>query len=162
MIVPNDFVGKWAISQGYDDNKLQQYIDYYKPRILAQLLGVELLTEYNADPTTARFVKITNALMFSSEGCDRNDIYYSDGIKNMLLNIITAHYYKEDLGISTSGGKIKPQSSGGSLVNDNYTSAFVLYNNGITSYKTIQKYIKDNITDYPEYKGIHKQTTWLI
>ena len=167
IITPNDFVGTWAITQGYSDNKLQQYIDYYSTYYLASLLGLDLFNEFanNLDnpPLTPELQKINDAFVYQLEyNCGINGIIKSEGIKNMLLCLVYAHYQKEDLGTATSGGKIKLHSEGGELQTDSYSNTYAIYNRGIKTYRAIQKYITNNIDNYEGYEGIDKQTSWLI
>jgi hypothetical protein len=167
IITPNDFINTWAITQGYADAKLQEYIDYYAPEYLAELLGVDLFNELDTaldtPPLPANLLFIYNPFSYQLEyNCGINGVIRSEGIKNMLLCFVYAHYQKEDLGTPTSGGKIKLHSEGGELQTDSYTNTYAVYNRGIKSYKAIQRYIHENKDNYPTYEGVSKQTSWLI
>lgn len=167
IITPDDFIGTWAITQGYSDTKLQEYIDYYSTYYLASLLGIELFNDFavNLDnpPLTAEFQKINDSFVYQvNYNCGVNGVIRSEGLKNMLLCLVYAHYRSEDLGTPTSGGQIKLHSEGGKLADDTWSNVYKIYNRGIKSYRAIQKYIKDNIDSYEGYEGVDKQTSWLI
>lgn len=167
ILIPNDFAGTWSVTQGYGDNKLQEYIDYYEMFYLASLLGIDLMNDLlvNLDnlPLTAELQKIYSPFVEQVEySCGVNGILRSEGIKNMLLCLIYSHFQKEDLGTPTSGGKIKLHSEGGTLQTDDYTNTFAVYNRGIKTYRAIQKFIKENEEDYTDFEGVDMKTSWLI
>ena len=166
IVETTDFTDKWAITIAYGSNKLQEYIDEYEPLILAELLGVDFADEikgqFEAGDLTPENEKVFNKNTFNIEKCGKVWLFRSEGIKTMLKNFIYAHVQVGDLGTPTSQGKIKMDSEGGNLVNDNYTDRFRFYNNGVKTFRAIQEFIKDNKEDYPLFKGIEKQTTWLI
>ena len=165
ILTSNDFTGRYEISVGYGSKKLDELIEERVPFIIAELLGaefaVEFLEQVEDDTLTPENEKIFNELIFNIEYFCARVLYKSQGVKKMLLNILYSEY-QEMIGTPTSLGKIKTKTEGGELVTDNYTDRFRYYNDGISTYRAIQAYIKDNIEDYPLFKGIEKETRWLI
>lgn len=164
IVQPNDFVGKWAITQKYNSRDLEQYIELYEEQFIYELLGVDLgndlLTNLSNLPAPLQYIYDPFADNIKTNCV--NILLKSDGIKTMLLNLITATYYHEQLGTATSEGKVKLKPEGGSLVGDDYNSVYHMYNRGVKTYRAIQIYIRHNIEDYPDFEGVDKQTAWLI
>jgi hypothetical protein len=164
IVQPSDFVGKWAITQKYNSRDLEQYIELYEEQFIYELLGVDLgndlLTNLGNLPTPLQF--IYNPFAENIQTNCVKVLLKSDGIKIMLLNLITATYYHEQLGTATSEGKVKLKPEGGSLVGDDYNSVYHLYNRGVRTFRVIQTYVKNNPVTYPTFEGIDKQTAWLI
>lgn len=160
MITPSNFMGKWAIAIPYGDNKLQTYIDVYVSLYMAKLFGAAMYQEWDDDNDL--FPELIEPFVYQPENGCSDKILISQGVVSMLKSFVFAHYKAEDLGTSTSTGTVKLQPEGGQLVNDDYTARFHLYNEAVKSFRAIQGKIKDNIEDYPTYKGIDVQTTWLI
>ena len=165
ILQPSDFVGKWAITQKYNSNDIQQLIDAYEEQIIYELLGVDLgndlYTNLISLPTELQFIYDPFAVNITNIYGD-NTLVQSLGIRVMLKNMLTGIYYLTDFGTATSEGKVKFQPEGGSLISDNYNDNYKLYNQGVRTYKAIQKYIEENEQDYPDYLGIQKHTAWLI
>jgi len=166
IVTTADFIDKWDISIGFGSGKLQEYIDEHEPLILAELLGAdfadEIQTEFDAGTLTPENQALFDKIYFNADVYGENRLFVSEGIEIMLKDFIYSHYYVTNLGTSTSQGKIKMKTEGGKLVSDDYTDRFNFYNSGVKTYKAIQKYIEENEEDYPLYKGISKETTWLI
>lgn len=157
MITPDLFTGKYAISTPFNGaDKLQQYIDFYEPFYMNHLLGAALYVLYLADEEDEIYTVLTEVFTYDSEYCQA--VVFSEGLVNMLLSFITAHYYAEDLGTATANGKIVMEAEGGK----NTYANFPMYNDGIRTYRAIQTYIKDNRADYPTFKGHDMQTAWHI
>jgi len=166
IVLPSDFVGKYAITQKYNSNDIETLIEENEEQIIYELLGVELgndlLTNLGSLPANLQFIYDPFAVNYIPK-CGLDTILVkSDGIKVMLLNILTGYYYLTQYGTATSEGKVKLKPEGGSLINDDYTNNYKLYNRGIYTYRAIQKYIKENEDTYPTFEGIDKKTAWLI
>lgn len=165
ILQPSDFVGKWAITQKYNSNDIQQLIEAYEDQIIYELLGVDLgndlITNIGSLSTELQFIYDSFAVNIESD-CGVTLLVRSEGIKDMLLYMLTGIYYLTDFGTATSEGKVKFQPEGGELSTDNWNDNYKLYNRGVKSFKAIQKYIENNEIDYPDYKGIQKHTAWLI
>jgi hypothetical protein len=165
IVQPSDFVGKWAITQKYNSQDVQQLIDAYEEDVIYELLGVDLgndlLNNIGSLPPELQF--IFDPFAVNIEGrCGETLLVKSEGIRAMLLYILTGIYYLTDFGTATSEGKVKFKPEGGDLIDDSYNNNYILYNRGIKSYKAIQTYIEENEDDYPDYKGVKKPTAWLI
>jgi hypothetical protein len=164
IVQPSDFVGKWAITQKYNSRDLEQYIETYEEQFIYELLGVDLGNDLltNLGNLSPELQKVFDPLAENIQTNCVRILVKSDGIKEMLLNLITATYYHEQLGTATSEGKVKFKPEGGSLVSDNYNSVYSIYNRGIKTHRAIQTFIKANDIDYPTFEGIDKKTSWLI
>lgn len=165
IVQPSDFVGKYAITNKFNDNNIQQLIDDYEETIIYELLGVDLGNDLMGNlgnlPPELQFIFDSFAVNVSSNACGTIFIR-SLGIRVMLLNMLTGIYYLDIFGTPTSEGKVKFKPEGGDLIGDDYNNNYKLYNRGIRTFRAIQKYIKHNIDDYPTFEGIDKQTAWII
>ena len=162
LIQTTDFVDRFAIAIPFNGGaKLQQYIDYYENKYITELLGYELsqlfLEGYEDEEI---YTKLYDPFGYDSDVLRKPVI--SQGVVHMLKCMIYAHYYRQDLGTATSLGKVKMQPEGGQMESDNYTNSFVFYNEGIKTYDAIQQYIKENKTDYEQFKGVRKTMSWFI
>jgi hypothetical protein len=161
ILTPSAFVGKFAISKAFNDgsSKIQEYIDYYETYYLNHLFGAELCTLFL---TGYEDEEIYTVLYdpFALDSC--KGVVISEGVFIMLKCLIFAHYIRQDLGTSTANGHINIAPEGGQAPSDNSNIAFGVYNEGIETYRAIQVKIKENKEDYPEFKGVDKQTTFYI
>lgn len=170
IVTTDDFVGKWEIAAEYDGSGneatdlLQAYIDHYENEYMNKLLGAALYVLYLADPLDPIYAKLTDAFAFDSEAIvsGPGKVQVSEGLEVMLKNFIYAHFIREDLGFTTPGGVVNLTPEAGSRANDNETNVFVYYNQGVKTYKAIQQWIKENLTDYPDFNGQKIGMQWLI
>ena len=170
-VTVDSFTGRFQIPQPFDgDVTLQDYIDQYTVVYMNGLFGAEMYQEYltgigTSDPL---YTKLRDAFQEDSTYYDGADGFYtnklllSEGVDKMLICLIYAHYQREDLPTPTSAGNITINPSGGELENDSRTNVFSIYNEGIKTYRAIQSYIRDNSTDYPNFKGIIRGYSWFI
>ncbi len=156
------FIGKFAIARAFNDGneKLQEYITHYETIYLNELFGAELcalfLAGYEDDEI---YTVLFDPFVYDSPCAG---VTISEGIEIMLKGFILAHYSREDLGTSTAQGKIMLSTEGGEKINDNYDFVYTIYNQAIKTYDAIIQKIKDNRTDYPEFKGKTKETAYFI
>lgn len=164
ITTPQVFIGKYAITRSFNEggSKIQQYIDYYEPYYMNNLLGAALyvLFQEGIDAEEEKYVVLLNAFAYDSQSL--REPVVSEGIAEMLKCLIYAHYLREDLGVATSNGKVILKPEGGENASDNFDSSFAIYNEGIRTYQAIQRFIYDHREDYPEFKGTEKQTSWYI
>ena len=162
ILTPSMFVGKFAISKAYGDgnSKLQEYIDHYETKYLNELFGAELCTLFLAGYSSVEIYEVLFDAFAYDSPC--KGVVISEGIETMLKGFILAHYSREDLGTSTAQGKIMLSTEGGEKISDNYDFVFTVYNQAITTYNAIIQRIKDNSTDYPEFKGKAKELSYFI
>ena len=122
------------------------------------MLGFDLYQEFEADltlglgiPTEARFIKIFDALGIDKSRC----VIYSEGIKEMLKGFIYYEYTKDLTNQTTSIGNTIPKGENSDIATTLYSMMFTRYNDGATSYKTIQYYICSNSDgfDYSNFSG---------
>ena len=154
LIDTDDFVGKWNIAvDDYSEDRLNDYIDTFEKQYLVYLLGVELFDLFQADlvlqvPQTARFVSIFNEFFIDDGSC----VFHSEGMKKMLLGMIYFQYVRDNDIKQTPSGTYKNTSE---LANSfpSFNSVVQRWNQSIENYQTIQWYICDNPTIYPEYNG---------
>ena len=168
LVTTSDFVGKWAISKSFnqDNTTLQTYIDTYENKYMSELLGADLYVLFTAGiaATNPIYEALRDAFNLDIDGSysKGNRVVISQGVIFMLKCVIYAHYQRQDLGISTSLGHVNADVEGGKPTNDNKTAVFSMYNEGIKTYKAIQCYINENISDYEDFNGIEKGYSWLI
>jgi len=179
ILTTSDFTGEFAItSDQFTQAKLQAYIDMNDERLLYDLLGVELADLLIADlvggvPQTPIYQAFFNpfaednpkgnCLIFFPWGrsyyfedwhcCNHNTYYHSKGIKYYLKTAIWFLYTRDYIGEPAVQGNVKRDSTNSTMVN--YNSRFVAtkYNDGVSTARAIQWYIKENESDYSEFNG---------
>tara|TARA_R110000824_G_scaffold42749_1_gene125518 strand:+ start:143 stop:655 length:513 start_codon:yes stop_codon:yes gene_type:complete len=161
---PSDYTGEYRINKSCFDD-LQLYIDKYEPYYLVRLLGADLKALFEADltvttpqvPQTSPYTDIFNPFEIDSNNC----LYLSDGIKQMLVQLIYFHYTREQGHKNTQSGtvNVNAENSIMSLSFNDISS----YNAGVSNYQIIQWYICDNPIDSAildnDYNGIHLDFT---
>ena len=157
MIVAADFEGKWAISKAYGSTTLNDYINANEPMILANLFGVEMYEAWEEDEEL--YPELFEAFHYQLK-C--GEIVHSDSIKTMLLNMIYAVYTRDSHVTATSGGNVVLTPEGGKTQTDSMATYIRFWNSGISTFRAIQARIKDNIEDYPLFKGVDMQTTFFV
>lgn len=127
-----------------------EYEATYIRKLLGATLGNAFLDDLDASgvPTTARFTAIYDAFQFDDSGF----LVQSKGIKEMIKGIIWFYYTRNNTQDTTLGGNKTSKSQ-----NSDYarSKSFVvrIYNQSIDTAKSIQYYICDNSSTYPEYNG---------
>lgn len=153
IIVKEDFTGEYELPINCF-SQIDTYIDKYEQVYLCDMLGADLYSLFIADlvggvPVDPLYLAIFNPFKIDESGCIR----ISEGIKATLVQFIYFHAVR-DLGVKKSiGGTTKYQNE---VSSESMYSGFNIvesYNEGVDNYSTIQWYICDNPTDYPEYNG---------
>lgn len=163
LISVSDFTGRFKIPTPFNgSDKLQAYIDYYEPKYLNELFGAELYTLFEAGITAEDeiYEKLRDAFAFDSEIDGKPVISF--GLTHMLKCLVYSHFYSQDLTIPTSVGKVEIVPEAGNLQNDNRNENYAYYNEGIQTYKAVQRYIEENISTYPTFKGVERGLTWFF
>ena len=157
---PSDYVGEYRINKSCFDD-LQLFIDKYEPYYLKRLLGATLYTSFTADltvttpqvPQTSPYTEIFNPFEIDDGDC----LFISEGIKQMLIQLIYFHYTREQPYKNTQSGMVDPNAE-----NSDKAMSFndiKAYNEGISNYQIIQWYICDNPIDNAilddDFNGIH-------
>jgi len=152
IVVKTDFKGEYNISKTCYD-QLDFYIEKYEHYYLVRLLGAELYTFLISDltatdpqvPQTTRFLNIFTAFSIDAHSC----LYYSDGIREMLVQFIYFHYVRENQVINSASGTVTNSVELG--VNAKFMGNIVqVYNQGVKNACAIQWYINENELEYPE------------
>lgn len=152
--------GRYRIPRNQNQNDdLQIQIDYVENYYLKRLFGIELYELFIEDlalptvdePTAARFVKVYNP--FDYQDSDE-EIYSSEGIKEMLKGLIYFYYIRDLDKKPTSVGTKQTESDNSKNVSP-ISIAISRYNEAVDTFRAIQLYMDvfDN-SQYPEYKGI--------
>lgn len=129
----------------------QNYLDKYEKKFLVNLLGAELYDLFISDlvggvPQSQRFIDIYNAFDIDDNNCVRS----SEGMKVASLQYVY-FYAVRDLAVK--------KTNTGVVFNDNEVSQgpfydgyniIEAYNESIKNAYSIQWFICDNPTDYPE------------
>lgn len=149
--------GEFSIAQD-SYTKLQSYIDKYEKYYLVRLLGAELYALFIADltlvapivPQTAIYLSIFNSFEQDKSGC----LNISEGIKQMLIQFVYYHWMLEHAYDKTKSGVVRGQSENSENLGYNGYNLLDGYNAGIKNFREIQRFIRENITDYGTYNGI--------
>ena len=147
------FSGKYELSITEENGgKIQSYIDRLEVDLLNELLGVELYDLYigSLDPI---YTKLTGKFTFQDE-CSK--IWISKGILDMLTGFIYFEYSRDAYTQQTIDGAQK--NTGENSVNSSFVMSNLhgRYADALSSYETIQHYIKQNLLVYPEFNGVKK------
>lgn len=164
-IKPQDFIGSLCIAVNvHTEADLQSYIDEYEELYLQDMLGCDLFNLFKADldaqgqPQTQRFIDIYNSFCIDDDCGQRR----SQGILVMVKKFIYWEYVREQLVKNTPSGNKKNTTEASETAEYTESKVYKVYNEGINSYCNIQWYICDNLSTYPEFKGIVKEkTSWL-
>jgi hypothetical protein len=155
MVATSDFIGKFQVTVNeFTVSKLQLYIDRYEENYLRELLGLELYDLYIATPLDPLFVAIESPFVFQST-CD-NQIYESQGMKDMLTGFIFFMYTRDLYSSQSIVGTVKQSNENSTIPTNVSALLWQRYNESILSYDAIQQYIRENLTDYPTFKGVEK------
>ena len=158
LLTISDFTGDEFLQEDLNTSDwLDDIRDEYARPFIRQLLGAELgnlfLTNWDAvsgDSTLldARFKAIWDPFQ-EDHG---STVIESKGLKFVLKSIIWFYYARQNNSLVTTGGNRSQLSENSTPTNDGIWMA-KNYNDGIRSAKTIQWYICENSTDYPEFNG---------
>lgn len=153
----SDFVGIYGLSlPSY--SLIDTHIAKYERHYLLRLLGSELYTAFVADltgtpeePQATRFEAIFEALSYD----DGDVLVDSPGMLEMLKGFIWYHYVIDNNLLHTIGGMVSNLTENSTQEIGAKGAQFVLSKQSEATkvYIAIQKYIDDNIDDYPEYNG---------
>lgn len=186
MITPSDFTGYYAIAKNADTQaKLTEYITLFMRQYLVELLGYDLYQLFIADlgndvPQADRFLVIFNALQIENAeevwipyGAHKSRCFddnrdetvqptFSEGIKEMLKGFIFFEFVNEyGISVSQTGVVINNDENSTPAPGGKHVSLIESrYNRAIKSFQVIRRYILDHESDYPEYQGIEKDTTY--
>ena len=156
----SDFIGEYRVNSSCFD-ALQLYIDKYEPYYLVRLLGADLKALFYADltpttpqaPQTSPYTDIFNPFEIDTNDC----LYISEGIKQMLVQLIYFHYTREQGHKNTQSGTVNVNAE--NSVKALSFNDIKAYNEGISNYQIIQWYICDNPIDSTilddDYNGVN-------
>jgi len=155
ILLNTDFTGKYHIAlTKFNDDDLDTYIEKYEKKYLTRLLGVDLYNlfmdelDLNNPPTTPIYKAIFDAFSLD-DGCD---IVESNGMKEMLKGFIYFHYIFDNQQQQTPIGTTKQSAENSSVLNINGLTV-MRFNEGVETYRAIQRYIELNSSDYIAFNG---------
>jgi hypothetical protein len=155
ILLNTDFTGKYHIAlTKFNDNDIDAYIEKYEKKYLMKLLGVELYNlfidelDLNNPPVNPIYKVIFDPLSFD-DGCD---IVVSNGMKEMLKGFIYFHWVFDEQQQQTPIGTTKQSSENSQVLNITGLSV-TRFNEGVETYKAIQRYIELNQSDYIAFNG---------
>lgn len=145
FLTPEDFTGKYELHIGYDEAKLEEYIDLYEPKYLRRLFGVAMYNEFMTDidpatnePQSPNFKELFEP--FAEDLTFYNQIE-SDGIKTMLKGFIFFEFAKDLMTQQTSYGAVRQSTENGQIANTIQSLLYVKYNEAVRSFKAIREFI---------------------
>lgn len=144
----------------YQENDLQAYIDRYEKKYLIDLLGINLYDLFISDliggfPTSPEFLKIFLPITEEVNGCD----IFSEGMKPTIAGLIYFHYVRDNITRLTTGGAKRTTSDNSENIQALSANIGMRWNESVESYRAIQRYIYENLSDYPTFKGVRIQYT---
>ena len=155
MVLVSDFVGKHQVAvNDFTTPQLTAYIDRYEQRYLIELFGQDLFNLWVIDPLVAPYYLLTNAFSFQSN-CGK--VYHSTGIKDMLTGFIYFHYVTDLVARQSVGGAVVKANENSSSASGVQSLAWQRHLESNTTYIAIQEQIKDNLVDYPTFRGVKQK-----
>ena len=158
-----DFKGKYAITKNsFSAIGLQSFIDNYELKYLYDLLGVTLgglLYDDITTPFTAPNTTIYQTIFSPLNYDDSNLQIRSNGIKEMLVGFIYFEYTRTQAVQNTITGNVQAQNEVSQIVEFGNSPIYFNYNEAVKTYRSIQIYINDNLTVYPDFNGVMKSYT---
>lgn len=139
----------------FQEEDFTQYITDVQDDFLFRLLGYELSNLFVADldtsgvPQTVKYLDIYNPLVVEI-GCEE---IRSKGMKEMFKGIVHFSWVRDQFAkVDTTGVNRNESENSGNVTTLAY-DLYTRYNKSIEMAWAIQKYICDNSSDYPEFKG---------
>lgn len=167
LVEITDFVGYYEIAQDkFTLPRFTQIRDEKQFELIYKVMGAELGEIFIADldgsgePVTQRFIDLYEPFQEDQATCD-SEIVISDGIKKMVTAYVYFYWVSDNKGrVGISGNT---QSEGqNSAVNKSNQFIVERYNKALQTGKAIQWFIGENLTDYPEYKGVELKYLMLF
>ncbi len=166
ILQPSDFLNNPLFdiaNTRQSEKELHLMIDDVEEDILVDLLGCDLYDLFIADltattpqtPQSAIYLNIFNKFCFD----DSCGIHKSKGMRDMLMAFVYFNWHTYNPNKSTSTGIVRGDSENSNSVSPDAFGIYEKYNRGVDTYCSIQKYICDNSTDYPEFNGVPKRYT---
>lgn len=153
FVTTSDFTGKFEIhTNGTQVGNLQDHIDRYEDYYLKRLFGLELYTTWKASVESVTPDPIYTFLRDPFDYQEDYELIQSRGVVDMLLGLIYFEYQKDVKTQATTQGGVKLKQNVSKKAQTSYMSS--RWNESISTYKAIQKYIECKSDIYPEYKGV--------
>jgi len=164
----DDFkVGKLKLSTtNFKEDDLQSVIDEVEPSILIEMLGAALYSEFIADWDAVpinqfsedRFQKIYYPFFLDFDYATVTSV----GIKEMLMYFIYFEYIRIQAFQNRVTGTKQTKTENSQIAGFSKQGLFNTLNIGVDNYDSIQYYINDKSSDYPEFNGHKKgKTSWI-
>lgn len=163
LVEISDFTGALAIPR--DNTTKAELFDPIRDErqfeLIYKMLGVTLGQAFindldsNGVPQTAIYQTLYNSMIFQDD-CD--EIYESKGIKEMIKSYVY-YYFVRELNNSPETTGVRTTKGENSDLNTSVGFIVRRYNDAIAWAKTIQEYIRQNDTDYPDYDGVELSFT---
>lgn len=162
-----DFVGKYKIAKDcYSKELLEEYIELYEERYLKDLFGCDLydafISSLNNDdvpaPQEGRFIKIYEPFCVE-DVCDI--MYRSDGILEMLKGFIYYEFVLDQKFKNTLIGTVMNEGSFSRQIAAAKTTLENRYNLAVQSYISMQLFMIDSKSNYPEFNGVQKRQSFF-
>ena len=158
--------GKYELHSGiYEQAKIQAYIDKYEKIYLQKLMGIDLFNLFVADldqgvPLSPLYLSLFDPIEYDRDLC--GEIVVSEGMIEMIKGIVYFQYLKDQTNQVWVSGSVRPSGENSENVSTLNMMIYTRYNEAIKSYKAIQTYICDNLTDYTEFNGKSLKTAYWI
>lgn len=170
IVQTSDFsTGKYKLAiNRFTSSDVEAFITQREREYLIKLLGAELYALFLEDlsgtpsvPNDQRFTTIFNA---GAWDYDTYNPTISEGIKEMLKGVVYYHYVKDNSAYHTITGLVSNNNENSTPETNEKGAQYIilLYSRAMETYAAIQRYITENIDDYPEFNGTEiKQTPFF-
>ena len=175
LVLTSDFKGRWNVSMNkFGEDDFQDYIDSWTTDLMTDLLGCEMLPNFEADllpdadgrdvPQSAIYLNFYNAICDSDlvSCCCGSYALHSYGMVDMLKSMIRFYWLRDQKYKQTVSGTSVMDSENSVVIKSTHYGLTRQFNRGIESYQSIQCYINNNKTTYPDYNGCNKnKMSWV-
>ena len=162
----NNFKGVYEVSiNKHTEERFLDYINTYEKKYLQDLLGCKLYDLFEGDldsndpqkPQDSIYQVIYNPFCIDDTVCYKKR--RSEGMVIMLTAFIYFEWIRDQRFKPTGTGIVVSDSENSNMATFDEAGLYRKYNIAIETYKAIQWYICENLTDYPTYEGVKKEIT---
>ncbi len=155
-ITTDDFVNKFKLTKNdFNESELNSYIDRYEEITLIELFGKELYDLWvtgiaGSDPIYT-FLRDPFVVQL-----DCGTILNSRGVNDILLGVVYFYWSRDIITQRTSNGSVKKKEENSTEATQFKANLQSRWNESIETYCSIQRYICENSSVYPDFLGLEK------
>lgn len=158
FIESSDFAGKYKLSQDTANQTITtRVISEMRDGLIRKIFGATLgneIIDYIDNPPGIPDPVLDAVINSFSIDSNCGKLLESIGLKNVLLGFI---YFQRacdmKLQMQSVGGETKPKTENTTVESNPSAKIIQRYNESVNSVRSIQEYVKENRSNYPDYNG---------